>query len=526
MQVGGVNNNNSDYSRITGLATGMDTDGMVNKMIAGEKARLDQMKQNRQIIQWQQEAYIDVIKDLKEFYNGYLDILAPAETNLMSSISYSGLKAESSDSSKINATAFGGAVRGNYAVKVNKIASSAKKQNDVVLNTETNLSTKLADIKDQDGNNLNIANGTMEFKVNGKTFTVNVDSTKSISDFLNDVRNTKLSSDSKETLGSYINVNFSELTRKFTFETKDTGSSQTLSISGTAAENLKINGDFTGENAQASIKPPGEGTYFESKEFEKNIFTIDNVQYDISGAKVGDEVNINIKPDATDKVEKFKKFIDKYNSLIEKIKTKVDEKKEYKFKPLTEAQKKDMSADEIKNWEEKAKKGMLSRESNLSSLLANLRQTFYSAVEGAGLSAQEIGIETTSNWRDGGKLKLDENKFKQALETKGDQVQKLFTQSSTNKDEKGILQRFKDTFDNYIGSEGVLVKKAGYKDTRWVGSNDLSKKIEERNKAIKEMENKIYQKQERYYKMFAMLEKNMNNLNSQSNWLYSQLGTA
>lgn len=515
MQINGTSNKNTDYNRITGLATGMDIDGMVNKMLTGDNMKLDQMKQGKQIEEWQQEAYIDIINDLKEFYDSYLDILAPSETNLMSNLAYSGLKVQSSDENKIKAIALGGAAKGNYAVKVLQVAETARKQSDAF--TEgTDLNTKLE--------TLGISNGTMKFQVGDKEFSVNVDNTKSIGDFLSDIRNTKLSSDSEEPLGNHINISFSELTRKFTIETKKTGATETLSISGTPAEILKINGSFTGKDAKVSIKPPGETEYFESKTFNKNIFTIDNIQYDIDGANINDEVNIDIKADATDKIEKFRKFIDKYNSLIDKIKTKIDEKKEYKFKPLTEEQKKELSDDEIKRWEEKAKKGILSREASLSSLLTNLRETFYSTVEGAGLSAQEIGIETTGKWKDGGKLKLNEAKLKEALETKGDQVQKLFTQSSDNKNEKGILQRFKETFNSYIGSEGVLIKKAGYKDTRWVTNNDLSNKIEKRNKSIKEMQEKIYRKQEKYYNMFAVLERNMNNLNSQSNWLYSQMG--
>lgn len=526
-------NNNTDYNRITGLATGIDTDGMVKKSLTEDNIRLNQIKQKRQMIVWKQEAYIDIIKDLKEFYNEYLDILAPEETNLMTSSAYSGLKSESSNKNKIIANAFGGAISGSYEVKVLEVATSAQKQSVNMENLlsikEINLKTKLCD--------LGIKNGKVQFSIKDnksnedlntdKIFTVDIKEDETIEELINNLKNTKLDDSSKDILGNYINVNFSELTKKITFKTKDTGVNQKLKISdftSNLANRLGIDGEVQGTDAKVSIKPPGESTFFQSKAYNKNIFTIDNIQYHIKDCQKGDMVTINVSRDAKEKIEKFKKFIDKYNSLIEKIKTKVEEKKEYKFLPLTEEQKKEMSTDEIKKWQEKAKKGMLSRESNLSNLLINLRETFYSTVEGAGLTAQEIGIETTSNWRDGGKLKLNEEKLKKALETKGDKVEKLFNQSSHNKNEKGILQRFKDTFNNYIGSKGILIKKAGYKGTTWMLNNDLSKKIERKNKAIREMENKIFTKQQRLYKMFAILEKNMNKLNSQSSWLFSQLG--
>jgi len=71
-----------------------------------------------------------------------------------------------------------------------------------------------------------------------------------------------------------------------------------------------------------------------------------------------------------------------------------------------------------------------------------------------------------------------------------------------------------------------LIQKAGYKDTRWVSENDLSKRITEKNTVLKDLERKLFAKQEALYRRFAALEKNMNNLNSQSNWLNSQLGAS
>lgn len=515
MNVNGATGSNADYSRITGLATGMDTDGMVNKAIAGDKMRIEQAKQNKQAIEWQQEAYVGMIKDLKDFYNSYLDILAPADTNMMTSAAYSGFKAESSDTNKLSVNAYGGALKGTYTMNITQLAEGAKAQTDALADGTT-LKSKLSSIDST------ISSGQLKFTVKGKEFTVDVKSDSTIEDFIKSVRDAKNGTD---VLGNYININFSELTKKLTIESKDTGSSEIMEISdvtGNLAEKLGINYSYQGKNAKVAITPPGESSPV-TVEKPTNNFTIDNINYNLVGGNAGDTVTVNVKPDATDKVEKFKKFIEKYNSLIENINKKVTEKKDYKYKPLTDDQKKDMKDDEIKNWEEKAKQGMLSRDNNLSNLLLQTRQIFYTAVKGAGLSAQDIGIETTSNWRDGGKLKLDENKLKTALETKGDQVQKLFTQSG-DKDEKGILQRLKDTFNQYIGSDGLLVKKAGYENTRWAGSNDLSKSIEQRNKIIKDLETKMYSKQERYYKLFAALEKNMNSLNSQSNWLASQLG--
>jgi len=51
--------------RITGMATGLDVDAMVKKMMLGEQAKVDKVAQERQTIVWKQEAYQDIIKDIK-----------------------------------------------------------------------------------------------------------------------------------------------------------------------------------------------------------------------------------------------------------------------------------------------------------------------------------------------------------------------------------------------------------------------------------------------------------------------------
>ncbi len=51
------------------------------------------------------------------------------------------------------------------------------------------------------------------------------------------------------------------------------------------------------------------------------------------------------------------------------------------YAPLTDAQKEDMKEDEIKLWEEKARKGTLRNDSTLKSLLTKMRTSIYTSVE-------------------------------------------------------------------------------------------------------------------------------------------------
>lgn len=623
MQINSTGSSGTDYSRITGLATGMDTDAMVKAALAAEQQKINTALQNKQILEWQQEAYVDVIKDMKEFYNSYLDILGPSDTNMITSSTYAGVKA-TTESGGAMATANGGAMKGSYSIAVTNIAATAKVSGTAInqlvsgsisldaanwedktlnfqlangenveikinpadrkapavsgdafsmeelqsiieekITSEPKLAglsvtvdgsklkftsssnseikfvktdTTATDLLDLDGKSINnvtksskladlgITDGNFTISVNNTNFTIAVDSTKTIDEFISGAKSVMLANG--ETLDKYININFSELTKKLTIETKETGKSRVLNITAGTSNVVDVFGiaanNKEGTDAVLSITAPGENPVNITR--SSNKFTIDNITYDLSGSKDGETSTISIKADATDQVDKFKKFVEKYNTLVAKINDKISEKKNYNYKPLTEDQKKELSESEIKVWEEQAKKGLLARDGSLSNIILQLRQSIYSIVSGAGINITEIGITTTSNWRDGGKLEIDEKKLKDALENKGDLIQKLFTQNNAEDNGKGIMQKMKDTFNTYIGSEGILVQKAGYVNTRWVGNNELTKNIEEKSKAIKEMEQRMYTKQERYYQMFAALERNMNNLNSQSNWLASQLG--
>lgn len=53
--------------RIGGLASGMDIDGIVKKLMQAEKAPLNKLLQNKQRYEWQRDAYRDVNKKLKTF---------------------------------------------------------------------------------------------------------------------------------------------------------------------------------------------------------------------------------------------------------------------------------------------------------------------------------------------------------------------------------------------------------------------------------------------------------------------------
>ncbi|MCQ5092379.1 flagellar filament capping protein FliD, partial [Slackia exigua] len=73
---------------------------------------------------------------------------------------------------------------------------------------------------------------------------------------------------------------------------------------------------------------------------------------------------------------------------------------------MTDEQKDKMSERQIELWEEKAKEGLLHRDSAVDSFLSQMRLALYTKPAGAKLALYDIGIETTK-WEDKGQLKMD-----------------------------------------------------------------------------------------------------------------------
>ena len=132
----------------------------------------------------------------------------------------------------------------------------------------------------------------------------------------------------------------------------------------------------------------------------------------------GTPIRLTTSRDTDKIVDSLKSFVEDYNALVEELNEHLKETANYKkYAPLTDEQKKEMSDKEIELWEEKSKEGLLHNDANITSFLGDMRMVLYSSVEGAGLSLYDIGIETSDNWRDNGKLVIDEDVLKSMAAT-------------------------------------------------------------------------------------------------------------
>jgi len=365
---------------------------------------------------------------------------------------------------------------------------------------------------------------------NGTTKAVTIDNTKTINDTINAI--------TTATSGNVI-AKFSQLTGQFTLATSSTGSSASINIDASISALGLSAGNGTGQqDASVQITPQGGSAVTVNR--SSNNFNIDGINYTL--VKEGTTSTVSVNANAQKTFDKIKGIVDKYNEIIGKISAKLSEKTAKGYAPLTDEQKKEMNDEEIKAWETKAKEGLLRNDNQLSSMLTNMRRAFFDTVEGAGVTLSEIGLNTSSDTTQGGKIVIDETKLKDAIQAKGDQVASIFMKasstaysadafSSTRYKEEGIFQRINDVLSDYIrtsrnsgGKRGLLLEKAGIKGNASEFSSLLSKEISDKDKLISQLTERLTDKENKYYIQFSKLEKAMQQSNNQSSWLAQQLG--
>nr|WP_307991082.1 flagellar filament capping protein FliD [uncultured Niameybacter sp.] len=618
--------------RFTGLASGLDTESIVESMVLPYKMKVDTKWQEKTLMEMKKDAWRDMNKQLFSFYDKYIGQMRLESTFNKKSISVSNPSAITID--KNSALPIG-----THTIdKISQLAQGARLESKPI---EADRSTKLKDL------GINVK----------ETITLN---------------QKEITIAENETIGSLtrkmqdaapeLNINFDDKAKAFFISSKKTGQSQAINVSGdmgvwnkigintntskvikpatffkieteqkdidgkkvdvlkediilnVGKESITFTAGQTMEEVtreleeklnplgtplvEPSIEAPVEKTVVK---YEKGIMTLtgdnknvitsasDNVTkttgftstgknaiVSYNGVEVESETNnisvnglnftINAmtsepitlvsSQDTESMVSFMKEFVDEYNKLIEDIHSKLNATSSKGYAPLTEDQKKDMSEYEIEAWEKKIKDGIFRGDSDLKQITDTMRQILSGSVEGGAFaSLSEIGI-TTGNWQENGKLYFDEDKFKLALAKDTDGVVQLLAGSGNprsvyEKDQAAGKVNGTKSWDELITSDHNEDKAlvANYqKRTNSIGDklyetineatrsttlrsaysfyNDkaLDKKITSVKDEVSKLEDRMYRMEDMYYKKFTAMEKMMQQLNNQSNWLTSQLG--
>lgn len=473
--------------RFGGMASGLDTESIVKQLMQVQRMKVDRYTKQKQLLEWKREDYRDINTKLLTLRNTVFDLQLES--------SFMGKKVTSSDESILKATAKNTAVEGRFEIVVKQLASGVTK--------ESNYS-KDAGIAD----NKLVHAGT--FKLNGVKITLSAgESVAQIAAKINAV-----SSDTK------VKATYDADKNMFYLMTTNTGSEAKITITDSQFSDVSFLQNFTSASGKNAVITFNGGSDIE---FASNQFTFNNINFDLKKADPNTTVTVSVDPDIDGIVDKIKSFVETYNAVMEKMGTKLSEKRYRDFEPLTDEQKEAMKESDIEKWEEKAKSGLLSGDSLLSGLYSNIRIAASSAIEGEGKyrTLSSIGI-TTQSWYDQGKLYIDEDKLRTALNEDLDGVIKMFTATKAADGSDGIATRLYSAVNNGMKT---ITDKAGSSNSL-VDQSFLGKQIDEIDDRIDQMEDYLIRVEERYWAQFTAMESALQQMQSQSNWLTSMLGSS
>ncbi len=388
------------------------------------------------------------------------------------------------------------------------------------------------------------ASGHISYTINNKEFTF--EANKSLSSMMSTINGDSTAK---------VQMSYDEVSDSFNLTATQLGAGDNINISTTqegnffgigGAVNINTGNTVTvqGEDAELVINPGiigKEQTLYRSS----NTITANGVTYNLNRADASEVLNVSLTADTEKVFDNIVGFVEKYNEMIGTINEQLSAEYDRDYQPLTEEEKDAMSEDDIKMWEEKAKTGLLRRDSTLEKITTEMRRALYEPVDGESTTLSSIGI-TTGTYSGKGKLIIDEDKLKDALQNNADGVMNLFSKSSsitysrtlssadrnTRYQEQGLVHRLSDIIDDNIstfrdsnGNKGILLEKAGMPGDGSEIKNYFYEQIKDYEDAMERWEDRLADKEESYYSRFAAMESAIQQMNAQSSWLASQFST-
>lgn len=305
----------------------------------------------------------------------------------------------------------------------------------------------------------NGSSSSAEFTVNGKTITIDDVTSATVSDLIDKINNAGAGVTAALDTTGQLKLTSDDNTTKITLgvassDTTDAAANGRSLINGLSFDsNNKLAADTYGQTASGTS---GKVT-IDGKEYSTDTgkVSVGGVTYTLTAKG---STTVTVTNDTDKLVENVKKFVEDYNTMLDKLNSLYNEKQYSDYDVLTKSQENGMTADQISKWNEKAKSGLLYHDQTLGKIISNLREAIYTPVDSVDSqynSMMAIGISSST---DRGHLQLDEDKLKTALANDPDCVYQIFassgdvtttdadgtTSTTTDYDKEGVMNRISD----------------------------------------------------------------------------------
>lgn len=469
-----------------GVGSNLDIAGIVDSLMEIERVPLDRVIAQKESF----DAKISSLGAIKSSLSTFQTALSP----LTSGFGLLANKAESSDTSIVNASGLSGTVAGNYSVEISQLAQSQKLvasgQADATAaiggGTSTTLTIELGTIS---GGSFDSGTGTYS----GASFTPNAAGSVDIvidsnNNTLEGIRDAINAADAGVT-ATIVNDGDATNPYRLVLSSENSGSDQSARIS--------VAGDAT-LSALLSHDPAGTQNLTENVTAQNALFTvdgisitkpsnqvtdvIDGVTLDLLGQTSGTPVTVSVSQDTDSTKSSIEAFVNSYNDFVDQIRKETD------------------------SGVDGGEAGALASDSTTRQMETYLRRVLGQAptgITGDYTNLSSIGIEFQRD----GKLSLDETKLSAAILADSDNVEALFSSAD------GYGTRLDAAVSEMLAFNGTI-------DTRTNAFKDRISSLEDRQLTL---ESSLERTELRLRNQFTQLDVLVANLTATSSFLTQQL---
>lgn len=451
--------------RSTGIGSGLDVDNIITQLMNVERIPLQKLQSKESSIQTQVSTFGQLKSMLDSFGTQLTELKQLGKTNFFTT--------SISEPSRLDLTVSNtNSSIGNHTIVVSQLASAHKIASTGFAAANTSLGTT----------------GSLNIQVGAQSFSITVDSTNNTLEGIKNAINN--SNNNKGVQASILKVNNGSSDEyRLVLTSKQTGADYAISLSDTTGNTAST------LNVSQTLNPAQNAQFtFDGYTVSRNSNTINDVVDGLTFTLKDNNpspitIKINQDNDARNKdvLDKMKNFVTKFNDIINFIDNK-----------SASAAEKDSTFNNIKremrNVIEKAATGL-----NIN-LLAEL------GIKTAG--SEKLSTSSGEAYVSTGKLKLDETKLKDLLNTKFDDVIKTLNDGT-----QGYLTRLSSTVDNLEKFNGLIDQK----------QKGLQSRLKNLDNQINKEQTRLDSTEQTYRQQYTKLDKVMSQFKSTSDYLTTQL---
>ncbi|MCC3145165.1 flagellar filament capping protein FliD [Halanaerobium sp. Z-7514] len=453
---------------LSGLASGMETDNMVEELMAIERAPIKRMELEKQQVEVKREQWQQINQFMQEIEGSF--------NELRSRGSYREMEASSTNEDLLTVSASSSADRANYEVRVEQLARGHSIHSDRIDSASEPLALEVFGAAEE------------ELDTFSETFIIDAaDSEQSFAfeiDGSTNLRELRNMINAEEDL----DISASVVDNRLVLESKEMG-----------ADNIIEAERFSANFAELGILAEQGEIAYQMQSAQDAIFSINGMEVVRSQNEGLDDVidGLTIDLHGSSENESFNLSVNRDNSQLETTLSDMAEQYNNLATFMGELGKED---------------GLLQGDGTLRRLQNSLRRQITNSVgiDNPITNIQQLGIDIDQD----GVMSFDSSELNDALREDSGAVEKFFRASQADDGADGFGRRMYDFSRDYIRfGDGVLSRQ----------DNNFESRLNRIDRRIEYRENRLETRERSLQRQFAAMEVALNDIQGQSSWLQGQL---